>query len=127
MAEAPGPLVSDDEYAYRAILYPKQWTEKENRPSSAAFDEEKFSVDIASRTTPKQTASRFDFVLQLVQFQCGEARQVGFETRDEIDPEHPENLAHAHVYFLDYSDTSLNKRKAKARNLAKKCAVVPHD
>lgn len=127
MAEAPGPLVNDGEDAYKAILYPWQWASAKERPSSAAFDEEKFSVDIASRTTPKQVAARFNIVHNLVKFNCGEARQEGFETRDELDPEHPDNLAHAHVYFLEYSDTSRNKRKAKARNLAKMCVVVPHD
>jgi hypothetical protein len=46
-----GPLVDDSEDAYRAILYPLQWAEAQNRPSSAAFDDEVFSVDLKSKTT----------------------------------------------------------------------------
>ena len=117
----PGPLVDDAEDAYRAILYPWQWVEQLNRPSSAAFDEVVFSVDLASRTTPDETRGRFQFVFELVAFNCGEARDIGFETRDELDPLHPDNKAHAHVYFIDYQDLSSKQRKAKARRLADAC------
>src|SRR5690242_16114036 len=68
MAEQPGlgPSVDDSEDAYRAILYPWQWVANLNRPSSAAFDEEVFSVDLSSRSTPGQTRNRFQFVVELV-------------------------------------------------------------
>lgn len=116
-----GPLVDDAEDAYRAILYPWQWVEHLNRPSSAAFDEEVFSVDLASRTTPAQTRARFNLVLELVAFNCGEARAIGFDTRDELDPLHSENQAHAHVYFVGYHEASVKQRKARARRLADLC------
>jgi hypothetical protein len=67
-AQPVGPPVDDSEDVYRAILYPAHWNGSENRPSSAAFDDAVFSVDIASRTTVEQTRSRFRIVLQLVQF-----------------------------------------------------------
>ncbi len=118
------PLVDDAEDAYRAILYPWQWVEHLNRPSSAAFDEEVFSVDLASRTTPERTRSRFQLVLELVAFNCGDARLLGFETRDERDRLHPENTAHAHVYLVGYRDLSAKQRKAKARRLADLCWQV---
>lgn len=124
MPATPGPLVDDAEDAYRAILYPWQWVEHLDRPSSAAFDEEVFSVDIVSRTTPEQTRNRFHFVLELVVFNCGDARNIGFETRDELDPQHPDNTAHAHIYFLGYRDLSTEQRKAKARELADLCSRV---
>lgn len=114
----PGPLVDDTEDAYRAILYPWQWVEQLDRPSSAAFDEDVFSVELASRTTPDETRGRFQFVLELVAFNCGDARGIGLETRDELDPLHPDNKAHAHVYFTGYHDLSSKQRKAKARRLA---------
>lgn len=120
-SSGPGPLVDDAEDAYRAILYPWQWVEHLDRPSSAAFDEEVFSADLASRTTPEQTRGRFRFVLELVAFNCGGARRIGFETRDEIDALHPENTAHAHVYLIGYRDLSSKQRKAKARRLADLC------
>lgn len=44
--------VADHEGVYRAILYPHWWPDGISRPSSAAFDEEVFSVDVKSRTTP---------------------------------------------------------------------------
>lgn len=119
-----GPLVDDSEDAYRSILYPWQWVEHLSRPSSAAFDEDVFSVDLASRTTPEQTRNRFQFVLELVAFNCGDARGIGFETRDELDPVHPDNTAHAHVYLIGYRDLSAKQRKVKARRLADRCWQV---
>ena len=59
MPATPGPLVDDAEDAYRAILYPWQWVEHLGRPSSAALDEEVFSVDIVSRTTPNKRGIGF--------------------------------------------------------------------
>lgn len=122
--EPAGPPVAGHEDAYRAILYPWQWNEAGNRPSSAAFDEEVFSVDVASRTTPAATRSRFRMVLQLVQFNCGRARAIGFDTRDELDPNFPENMAHAHVYFLDYGQFPKPQRKKRARKLVDLCSLV---
>jgi hypothetical protein len=115
-----GPLVADIENVYRAILYPLQWAEAQNRPSSAAFDDEVFSVDRASQSTPQQTAGRFRMTLHLVEFNCGEAKELGFETRDELDPEQPDNPAHAHVYYR-----AALKRKTQARKLAGLCVIVP--
>ena len=122
--ESAGPPIADHEDVYRAILYPMQWHDAENRPSSAAFDEEFFSVDVVSRTTPALTRSRFRIVLRLVQFNCGLARSIGFDTRDELDPNFPENTAHAHVYFLGYHELSGKRRKAKARKLVDLCTIA---
>jgi hypothetical protein len=116
--------VSDQEQVYRAILYPQHWSDAQQRPSSAAFDDPVFSVDIASRTTPDLTKARFRMVLKLVEFNCGEARAIGFDTRDEIDPLFGDNVAHAHVYFLDYSALGRSQRKTKARQLAERCSLV---
>ena len=95
---ASGSLVADAEDVYRAILYPYWWVEEKSRPSSAAFDEEVLSVDVKSRTTPQQTAARFRNVTRNAEFNCGQARVIGFETRNELDPAQPDNLAHARVF-----------------------------
>lgn len=116
-----GPLLDDAEDVYRAILYPFLWVEERNGPSSAAFDDAVFSVDVKSRTTPQETAGRFRDVKFLAEFRCGEARPLGFESRDELDAAQPDNLAHAHVYFLDYHATGPNQRKKKAKRLAQIC------
>src|ERR1700729_4054360 len=87
-----GPPVDDSEAAYRAILYPQHWADAQNRPSSAAFDDDVFSVDLKSRTTPEETVARFRMVLNLVEFHCGLARAIEFDTRDERDEKRPENL-----------------------------------
>jgi hypothetical protein len=119
-----GQLLDDSEDVYRAILYPHWWVQERNGPSSAAFDDAVFSVDVKSKTTPQQTAVRFRNVNRLAEFNCGEARVIGFESRDELDPAQPDNLAHAHVYFLDYQTTGENQRKKKARKLAQICKPV---
>lgn len=119
-----GPKLPDNENVYRAILTPTWWVESENRPSSAAFDHAVFSVDVKSKTTPALTASRFQATSILAEFQCGEARVIGFDPRDELDPEQPNNLAHAHIYLPDYDTLPNKKRKTMARNLANKCEVV---
>jgi hypothetical protein len=117
---AHGPPVADEEDVYRAILYPWWWVESENRPSSAAFDYDVFSVDRKSLTTPGKTAARFREISRLVEFNCGKAREIGFDTRDEVDPRNPENLAHARVYFM-----SKGGRKGRAKRLAVLCREVP--
>lgn len=119
-----GSQVSGREDLYRAIIYPYWWDSENRRPSSAAFRERKFSVDIASRTTPEATLARFSAGSGLVEFNCGEARQIGFDARQERDHLYPDNTAHAHVY----SDHSNNERKQRARELAQICrpVVEPH-
>jgi hypothetical protein len=120
-----GPPVPDSEDLYRVILSPLHWAADQRRPSSAAFSDEVFSVEIASRTTPEHTAARKrddpKFELRIVTFHCGDARSLGFDTRDERDEIAPENAAHAHVYAPSQN------RKARARDLAKACRVVPFD
>ena len=120
----PGSIIADTEDVYRAILYPYWWPNGMSRPSSAAFDESIFSVDVKSKTTPQQTIARFRNVTRLAEFNCGRAKEIGFETRDELDPNQPENLAHAHVYFLGYDSFNRNQRKIKARMLAGMCLEV---
>ena len=116
-----GPAVEDSEGAYRAILYPMHWATEQDRPSSAAFDEDVFSVDLKSRTTPGETAARFRMVINLVEFSCGDARSLGFDTRDERDDIAPDNAAHAHVYFV----LDKKQRKKQAKKLALACKKVP--
>jgi hypothetical protein len=111
----PGSLVADTEDVYRAILYPRWWPDGMNRPSSAAFDDPSFSVDVKSRTTPRQTAARFRNVTRIAEFNCGQARGIGFETRDELDPAQPDHLAHAHVYFLGYATIRSTRSNGKRR------------
>jgi len=123
----PGSLIADTEDVYRAILYPHWWVEEKNRPSSAAFDEAIFSVDVKSKTTPQETSARFRNVTRLAEFNCGRAREIDFETRDELDPNQPDNLAHARVHFRGYDSFNVNQRKKKARKRAELCleVVVP--
>jgi hypothetical protein len=85
--------------------------------SSAAFSFPVFSVDIARLSTPEQTLARWPVGSGIVGFNCGQARQLGFDARHE--PEHG-NGAHANVY----NDFPTNERKRRARQLAAACAVV---
>ncbi len=61
-----------------------QWSD--GRPSSGAFSDAYFSVDIVSRVKSiEETANRFPGY-GLVEFNCGTVRPIGFDTRDEKDP-----------------------------------------
>jgi hypothetical protein len=82
----------------RAITSRDWWVAAESRISSAAFAFPVFSVDMASLATPEQTLSRFRPESGLVQFNCGAARRLGFDGRQEVDTRFPENSAHANVY-----------------------------
>lgn len=53
-------------------------------------------------------------------FNCGVARELGFDTRDEPDENFPENKAHAHVYCVHKHD----KRKKQAKKLAEKASLI---
>jgi hypothetical protein len=111
----PGPEVDGREHLYRCITTPAWWVAEENRPSSAAFKSPVFSVDIASLVgSPANTLSRFPRGCGLVQFNCGDAKAIGFVARQEIDPRFPDNLAHANVYNDAQSG---NKRKTVAQKL----------
>ncbi len=125
-----GPPVPDSENAYRAILAQSQWNYEKDCPSSAAFDDDYFSVELSSRTLPSEIVERKrrqgKTVLFVVQFNCGEARKIGFDTRDERDDVDPDNIAHAHVYNTWYGELGLGgkQRKGKARLLCSLCSKV---
>jgi hypothetical protein len=120
-----GPSVPPHESLYRLITTPDWWVSAEQRPSSAAFDEPKFSVNIASLTSIDETVRRLSVELGrpkggVVEFNCGRARQLGFDARLEADENYPANAAHAHVYFAGGS----SNRKRNARRLAKECRTL---
>lgn len=125
-----GPLVDDADFAFRAILTPTHWCAAEDRPSTAAFDDDYFSVDLKSRSTPAETVRRKidegKTVHFLVEFNCGEARVHGFETRDEPDLDQPNNPVHAHVYNIRYNEQGFGskRRKTQIREFIKICRKV---
>lgn len=122
--DARGPEVDAKEDLYRMITTKTWWVAGEGRPSSAAFDEPKFSVNVASLTSVDESLRQLREVLGkpnggLVVFNCGEARDLGFDARLELDEQYPNNTAHAHVYYEGGEG-----RKKKARQLAKQCRVA---
>lgn len=124
-ADARGPQVDADEALYRLITTPDWWVAEQKRPSSAAFDEPKFSVNVASLSTVEETRQQLHDNLKrpeggIVSFQCGRARELGFDARLERDEAFPNNKAHAHVYY----DGTRNSRKKNARRLAQECQLI---
>ncbi len=114
----PGPEVDVIEDLYRCITTPAWWVAEENRPSSAAFKQPDFSTDIVSiARTPEHTLSRFPAGCGLVFFNYGDAKAIGFLARKEVDPQHPDNLAHGNVYNGIQSGS---KRKTMAQKLVDK-------
>ncbi len=113
---------SNSDHLHRCLTAPDWWVAEENRPSSAAFKQPDFSTDMASiAKTPEYTLARFPAGCGLVAFNYGEAKTIGFITRQEEDPEFPDNKAHANVYNPQASGS---KRKTMAQKLAQKCAVL---
>lgn len=113
-----GPPVPDDDTLHRVITPTAAAVWFPNGVlSSAAFSFPVFSVDIARLSSAEQTLSRWPAGSGIVAFDCGQARQLGFDARHE--PEHG-NDAHANVY----NDFPANERKRRARQLAAACVVV---
>ena len=127
-ADARGPQVDAAENLYRAIHLSRWWNGEvaPPRPRSAAFNWPKFSVNIASEIGEKGAVRHMVEVLgcpegAIVSFNCGQARDLGFNARRELDEDYPENKAHAHVYY----DGSNSSRKVRAKRLAKNhCQTV---
>jgi hypothetical protein len=124
-ADSRGPQVDAEEDLYRLITTPDWWVAEQMRPSSAAFDEPKFSVNVASLTTIEETKRQLHGDLNkpdggIICFGCGRARDLGFDARLERDEQFPDNAAHAHVYC----DGSKSSRKKNARRLAQECRLV---
>jgi len=123
-----GPQVDRVEGLYRAIHLREWWNGEvvPPRPRSAAFNWPSFSVNIASRIGEPGAVRHLEEVLRcpqgaLVEFNCGVARDLGFDARKESDPKYPENDAHANVYF----DGPNGIRKKHAKKLAREhCRVV---
>jgi hypothetical protein len=126
-ADPYGPEVDRKEDLYRAIITSTWWIDGRDQPlSSAAFSWPTFSVNIESLMTFDEAVRHLRAVLKcpkggLALFNCGRARDLGFDPRKEPDPNHPENQAHANVY----SDGADSKRKTRAKKLAQDwCRVV---
>ncbi len=122
-----GPEVDSQEDLYRAIHTPSWWIAGRAYPlSSAAFSWPCFSVNIASLMSFDEALRHLHEVMKspkggIVAFNCGDARKLGFNPRQEPDPVYPENKAHANVY----SDGTDSHRKARAKKLARSfCRVV---
>ena len=111
-----GPPVNDDEDLYRIVTV-AAWV-AEGVVSTAAFNSDWFSVDIVSRTSgPEESLGRVLGACAVIRFNCGCARGIGYDTRDELDANAPDNKAHAHVYNL----ASNNERKRRAARLRTAC------
>jgi hypothetical protein len=84
-----------------------------------------FSVNVASIIGLEGAVRHMESVLHcpdggIVSFNCGQARAVGFDARHELDPQYPDNMAHANVYYVGAS----NHRKRDAKALAEMCVIV---
>jgi len=126
-ADVRGPQVDSREDLYRAINTPDWWETHAvpQRPRSAAFCKRTFSVNIASEIGLEGAIRHLCDVLHrpdgaIVSFNCGFARQLGFDARREVDEDCPQNTAHANVYY----DGSTNSLKISAKRLARECQVV---
>ncbi len=116
-----GPQVDAAEDLFRGITTEAWWVAEEGRPSSAAFRHPNFSTDIVSLAGgPAFTLGHLPPGSGLVQFNCGAARAIDFDARQEADPEHPANHAHANVYSLH----STSQRKKAAQKLVALCTLV---
>jgi hypothetical protein len=127
-AGSRGPQIAPNEELYRAITAKDWWDLEADPPRVRSFAfrvHSPFSVNVVSKM-PLADAIRHlhDVLLSpaggIVSFNCGEARSHLFDARDEPDPDHPENTAHANVYY----DGSNSQRKLDAKKLAEACTIV---
>ena len=120
-AETYTQEVAIEDSLYRCVSFAAGWVVEQNRPSSALFHNPDFSTDMVSiAQTPQYTLARFNENCGVALFSYIIAKELGFIARQEIDPEFPENKAHANVYHDQGSDKS---RKKRAQKLAQACAV----
>lgn len=127
-ANVRGPQVAPHEELYRAIHISDWWdlSVEPPRVRSSAFNFSKpFSVHLASIIGLDGAIRHMIEILKrpqggIISFQCDKARSLGFDARQESDPNHPDNTAHANVYY----DGSNNSRKRAAKRLAEQCQTV---
>ena len=111
-----GPEVTPGEELYRFVTVGSFWVAAENRPSSSSFDDPpRVSVNVASLTTIENCLAQLRGDLAspdggMVSFNCGQARQLGFDARHEPEKDNP---AHAHLYC---DATSRQKEPKKVRS-----------
>jgi hypothetical protein len=119
MADQPsrGPEVPGHEDLLRTIVRPEWWDPDEQHLSSGIFGFPKFSAYIASMTSEDAVLGRFPAGCGMVQFNCGTARDLGFDARHE--PEQGEQ-SHANIYCGHTG----NKRKKQARALVEAATVT---
>lgn len=110
--ERRGNPLPPEENVFRVLTHPSWWVEADERISSAAFNNPQFSGDVESMTTIEDSIGRHRNGSGLAKFNVGAAKALGIECLHF--PEHG-NDAHANVY----NDGTDNKRKGKARKLAK--------
>jgi hypothetical protein len=123
-----GPQVPAHEELYRALWVCEWWDLNVNPPrvSSFAFKvRSPFSVNIASIIGLEGAIRHLSETLchpegGIVSFNCGVARAIGFDARQEIDQNYPENKAHANVYYEGMNQN----RKKSAQRLASQCRIV---
>jgi hypothetical protein len=81
-----GPEVPAGETLLRAITRPEWWDPDGQHLSSAAFGWPKVSVSIQSLLISEdELLSRFEPGTGLAGFNCGQARQLGFDAHHEPD------------------------------------------
>ena len=127
-ADVRGPQVDAAENLYRAIHVPDWWILNVDPPRVKSFAfkvSSPFSVNISSVIGREGAIRHLEDVLHqreggIVVFNCGEARSHGFDARLERDPQHPDNEAHANVYF----DGTKSGCKRAAKKLAECCKIV---
>ncbi|MGO9108002.1 MAG: hypothetical protein ACLP9L_02105 [Thermoguttaceae bacterium] len=127
-ADSQGPQVDASESLLRTLDVPDWWDLSVDPPRARSFAfkvNSPFSVNLASMIGLEGAVRHMNEVLHcldggVVSFNCGQARTVGFEARHELDPQHPENKAHANVYYCGSS----SRRKRDAKALADMCVTV---
>jgi hypothetical protein len=120
-----GPEVAPGEELFRFVTVRSFWVAAESRPSSSLFDDPpRVSVQVASLTSIEKCRGQLRSDLSsleggMVSFNCGQARQLGFDARHEPENDNP---AHAHLY-CDATERP-KERKKNAQRLARLCKIV---
>jgi hypothetical protein len=111
-----GSRLADNLSLLRGLI--DEWWDAENeRPRSVAFSRKVFSANIHRSTESVRWFLKLRRTTRIVSFGVKSAHDLGYDCRDELDPNQPDNPDHVHVY----NPNPESQRKIRTQALVFQC------